>query len=143
MWQRQGPKLYVAQKSLSEGNIYGSTRLHMDVTSAVNLMLWAQCQDGTPGWAVWHLFPREASPILRKFLVEDVGCDPENGDPIHSQKICMTAELLERLQAKYNVRPYVVHQRPGQAVFIPAGCAHQVGFVLFHHCIINVNYLSR
>ena len=34
--------------------------------------------------------------------------------------------MHERIYKKYGVRPCVVHQRPGEAVFIPAGWAHQV-----------------
>ncbi|KAJ7853152.1 hypothetical protein B0H14DRAFT_3136940 [Mycena olivaceomarginata] len=34
--------------------------------------------------------------------------------------------LRRRLWAKYGVQSYRVYQRPGEAIFIPAGCAHQV-----------------
>lgn len=129
--RRKGPKLYIVQKSLLLRSRFGSTRLHMDLMSAVNLMLWARCPSGEPGWAIWHIFLRECASTLRKFLLQEGYYKPEDGDPVHSQKVCMTLALLDRLEALHGVQPYIVHQRPGQAVFIPAGCTHQVRDSLF------------
>ncbi|VDB98840.1 unnamed protein product [Peniophora sp. CBMAI 1063] len=48
-----------------------------------------------------------------------------DGHPIHSQQIFITPDDVERLRdAKIHVWTFV--QRPGQAVFIPAGVGHQV-----------------
>jgi hypothetical protein len=63
--------------------------------------------------------------LLRKFIIEECAFTGP-GDPIHSQHIYLTPELLRRLFEKYGIRPYGVHQYPGEAVFIPAYCAHQV-----------------
>jgi hypothetical protein len=105
----------------------GSTKLHMDLTDAVNVMLWAgQCSDGTPGYALWDIFPASASDIVRQFLQELGFGDVTMGDIIHSQSVYITLALKKILYEKYGVQPYTVHQYPGQAVFIPAGCAHQV-----------------
>jgi len=30
------------------------------------------------------------------------------------------------LDREHNIRPYRIYQNPGDAVFVPAGCAHQV-----------------
>lgn len=99
----------------------------MDLTSAVNIMLWAEnCPDGMPGYAIWHIFPSHVSGLLCKFLVRHAGFQGI-GDPIHSQTMCLTPVLLDLLHAKYGIKPYTIHQFPKEAVYIPAGCAHQVG----------------
>jgi hypothetical protein len=103
----------------------GSTKLHMDLTDAVNIMLWAgKCSDGTNGFALWHIFSAEMSDIVRQFLQEEGLV--EAGDLIHSQNIYINRAMRQRLYAKYGIRPAEIYQRPGEAVFIPAGCAHQV-----------------
>jgi hypothetical protein len=118
-----GPKMYNAHGS-KQGNRHGSTNLHMDLTDAVNVMVWAAEKSGKPGYAVWHIFTSDVSDMLRKFLREE-GCTG-SGDPIHSQTVYLTPIMLQRLATKYCVRPYTIHQHPGEAVYIPAGCAHQV-----------------
>jgi hypothetical protein len=98
----------------------------MDLTDAVNIMIWAgKCSDGSPGYALWHIFPAEVADILRRFLREE-GLSEAGGDLIHTQKIYVNSSMLGRLYEKHGVRPYIIYQRPGEAVFIPAGCAHQV-----------------
>jgi hypothetical protein len=112
---------------------HGSTRLHLDVTGAVNIMLYAADQlDGSPGGALWHIFGPEATPILRQFMREEAaGATEEPGDPIHNQSTYLTPSLLETLSQRYGLHPYTISQHPGDAVYIPAGCAHQVCSVLF------------
>jgi hypothetical protein len=126
-----GPKMYNAYGSVQDDRHNGSTKLHMDLTDAVNIMIWAAENHGEPGYAVWHIFPAVTSSTLRTFLRDDVGITGP-GDPIHSQTIYMTPAMLERLFVKHAIRPYTIRQRPGEAVFIPAGCPHQVGFFIFH-----------
>lgn len=46
--------------------------------------------------------------------------------PIHTQRIFLSAPLRAALLASHGVRSFRILQRPHQAVFIPAGCAHQV-----------------
>ncbi|TFK45215.1 hypothetical protein OE88DRAFT_1640216 [Heliocybe sulcata] len=120
-----GPKMYNAYGTGTYSQ-HGTTRLHLDVTSAVNLMLYAVAEeDGSPGSAVWHIFPRSTCSSIRKLISEsDMG--EEMGDPIHNQKTYVSREMLDRLRVKYDVVPWEIKQRPGEAVFIPAGCAHQV-----------------
>ena len=125
-----GPKMYNAEATLQDDQHHGSTCLHMDLTNVVNIMLWAaDPPDGGPNYAVWDLFSPEDSSIVRKFLKEVAGFKGE-GDPIHSQTICMTPTLLKLLWETYGVRSYRIYQRVGEAVYIPAGCAHQVRFFI-------------
>lgn len=121
-----GPKLYVAQGTFYDDDHSGSTVLHMDLTDAVNIMMWSAYDDtGSPGPAIWHIFPAEVSNKIRDFLRAEGGFSG-SGDPIHSQSVCLIPRWLARLETEYEVRPYTIHQKPGEAVFIPAGCAHQV-----------------
>ena len=99
----------------------------MDITDAVNIMLWAApLSNGLSGCALWHIFPRESSLFIRTFMQSDCHVDI-HGDPIHSQLAYFTPYMLNLLAAKYGVHPFTILQCPGEAVFIPAGCAHQVG----------------
>jgi hypothetical protein len=125
--------MYNSQATVPDDQHQASTKLHMDMADAVNIMLWAgPLPDGKPGFAIWQIYPPEVSPILRKFLVEE-GVFEGPGDPIHSQTINMTPTLLRRLWDRYRVRPYIYYQYPGEAVFIPAKSAHQVCLVSHAH----------
>jgi hypothetical protein len=121
-----GPKLYSATASLQDNQHSGSTKLHKDLTDAVNIMAWsAPFPDKTPGDALWHIFPPWVVETLSRFLRARAGFTGP-GDPVHSQTIYMTPALLELFFIEHGIRPYTVYQCPGQAVFIPAGCPHQV-----------------
>jgi hypothetical protein len=123
-----GPKMYIANGNLQNNLYHGSTRLHLDVTGAINIMLYgAHLPDGKSGGALWHIFPSSAIPILRDFCrTEPSAGFQEPGDPIHNQAIYLTPTLLQLLSEKFGVHPFVIYQHPGDAVFIPAGCPHQV-----------------
>jgi len=120
-----GPKMYNALAStLSEGS-KGTTRLHMDMADAVNVMTYAEnSPDGSPGCAAWDLFRACDSDKLRHFLNDRFA--KQSTDPIHAQNYYLDEQLRKELYDKYQVTSYRVYQRPGEAVFIPAGCAHQV-----------------
>jgi hypothetical protein len=120
--------MYNANGNPQNDHLHGSTRLHIDITSAINIMLYAaNLPDGNPGFAVWHIFPLAATATLRDFLrTEPMVGFQGRGDPIHDQTIYLTTALLHVLAEKRDISPYVIHQYPGDAVFIPAGCAHQV-----------------
>jgi hypothetical protein len=120
-----GPKTYNALASVQDNYHNGSTRLHKDLTDAVNVMLWAAAfATGIPGCALWHIFPAAASRIINEFLRRRglTGL----GDLIHLQQTYLTPALRDLLFKETEVRPWTILQRPGDAVYIPAGCAHQV-----------------
>ena len=126
-----GPKLYIAHGDSQNHNRHGSTRLHLDVTGAVNIMLYgAHLPDGQPGGALWHIFPSQSTSILRNFLRNEANAGVQgSGDPIHNQTNYLTPASLQLLAEKYGVYPFTIRQRPGDAVFIPAGCPHQVSMI--------------
>jgi hypothetical protein len=115
--------MYNANGSKQDNVHHGSTNLHMDLTDAVNVMMWAALNGKKTGHALWHIFPA-VSGTLRKFLREEGFTG--HGDPIRSQSFYVTPDMLQRLEATYSVRPYAIYQHPGDAIYIPAGCAHQV-----------------
>jgi lysine-specific demethylase 3 len=141
--------MYNSLASSQEPGSKGSTRLHMDMADALNVMLYAsKCKDGTEGYAVWDLFKAEDSDKLRRFLRRRFG-QPKNGsqglgigggsgnggiviahDPIHGQQFYLDVELRQALFDECGVKSYRIYQRPGDGVFIPAGCAHQVCFFI-------------
>jgi lysine-specific demethylase 3 len=155
--------MYNAMASSQEAGSKGTTRLHMDMADALNVMLYSSsCEDGSEGYAVWDLFRAEDSDKIRSFLKKRFGLvatpAPVNGppeveggkaaagkgtpatkpsihsrhDPIHGQQFYLDVELRKALWEEYGVKSYRVYQRPGDGVFIPAGCAHQVRFFRFH-----------
>jgi len=121
-----GPKMYNAMASFESLGSKGSTRLHMDMADAVNIMLYAaQTPDGRPGCAAWDLFKAEDAVKLRKFLRKKFKGQFQH-DPIHSQQFYLDSTLRQELYKEYGVKSHRIYQKPGEAVFIPAGCAHQV-----------------
>ncbi|KAI0710629.1 hypothetical protein C8Q76DRAFT_694681 [Earliella scabrosa] len=116
-----GPKMYAAMGNHENGK--GTTRLHLDVTDAANLLVWAA--DAAADAALWHIFPRDDTGRLRDAMWSMKRCS-RNLDPIFSQTVYLGAHDLKVLLAEYNIRPRVLIQRVGDLIFIPAGCAHQV-----------------
>lgn len=82
---------------------------------------------------MWHIFLPEDSNGLREFLSRvsesETGTPVESGsDPIHDQLFYMDQSLLDRLYDCMGIQPCTIVQFHGDAVFIPAGAAHQVIF---------------
>ncbi|KAL0062643.1 hypothetical protein AAF712_010480 [Marasmius tenuissimus] len=133
-----GPKMYNAMTANEEPGSKGSTRLHMDMADALNIMTYASPfspptsgetptspSPMEPGCAAWDLFRAEDANKLRDFLRRKFpGQLPH--DPIHSQQVYLDRELRRQLYDEEGVMSYRLYQRPGEAVFIPAGVAHQV-----------------
>ena len=51
-------------------------------------------------------------------------------DPIHSQQFYLDSALRQELYKDYGVQSHRIYLEPGEAVLVPAGCAHQVRSVL-------------
>jgi len=121
-----GPKMYNAMASFESAGSKGSTRLHMDMADALNVMTFASLTpDGKPGTAAWDLFRAEDSEKIRQFLRKKFKGSFQH-DPIHAQLFYLDTALRHELWKEYGVKSYRIYQKPGEAVFIPAGCAHQV-----------------
>lgn len=125
---RSGPKMYNALASIETAGGKGSTKLHMDMADALNIMTYASpTRDGKPGTAAWDLFRAEDSDTIRMFLKKKFKGTFQH-DPIHSQLFYLDTPLRHELWTDFGVKSYRVYQKPGEAIFIPAGCAHQVSY---------------
>lgn len=95
------------------------------MADAVNIMVYSTARpDGGEGMAVWDIFRAEDADKIRQFLHSHFK-DQFANDPIHAQVFYLDAELRKRLHTETGVYSWRIYQRPGDAVFIPAGCAHQ------------------
>jgi lysine-specific demethylase 3 len=80
--------------------------------------------------AIWHIFHSSDAGKIRQFIkkvqVERGIHSFPRSDPIHDQRMYLTAELRQRLELEYGVQGWAIAQCVGDAVFIPAGAPHQV-----------------
>uniref|UniRef100_A0A8C1RSS7 Lysine-specific demethylase n=1 Tax=Cyprinus carpio TaxID=7962 RepID=A0A8C1RSS7_CYPCA len=150
-----GPKMYNAYGLIStEDRKVGTTNLHLDVSDAVNVMVYVGIPEGDevmqtieegdvddvtkrrvyeakekPG-ALWHIYAaKDAEKIrelLRKVGEEQGQENPPDHDPIHDQSWYLDQTLRRRLYEEYGVQGWSIVQFLGDAVFIPAGAPHQV-----------------
>lgn len=123
-----GPKMYVAFAGNDRPGGFGSTRLHMDIADAVNVLVHASPDsEGHQGGAVWDIFRAQDASLIRDFLRERF---PDKAgimnDPIHDQTFFLDSKLRRELFVAKGVKSFRIYQREGDAVFVPAGCAHQV-----------------
>jgi [histone H3]-dimethyl-L-lysine9 demethylase len=117
--------MYNAMASSDTPGTKGSTRLHMDMADAVNVMLYcAPTPDGKPGGALWDIYDASDAGKIRDFLKGKFKGMFQN-DPIHSQMFYLDGDLRKELYEAHGVKSYRIYQKPGDVVFIPAGCAHQ------------------
>jgi hypothetical protein len=141
-----GPKMYSAYESHDGVDGIGTTCLHLDMADACNVMMYTAEnvwhadhvlntdippeeleRDPRPIGAVWDIYPKKDLPLIRRFL-DDIAkeLERESEDPVHDQNFYLNAPLRQRLFESYGVRGYRLYQRVGDAIFVPAGCAHQV-----------------
>jgi hypothetical protein len=92
------------------------------------------------GPAIWLVFAAEDADRLAEWMtarklaawLRNGQCGPRPGrtHPIHEQKTFFSSTDLDDLFAETGIRPYVIHQRQGDIVFIPVGSPHSVEY--FH-----------
>ncbi|KAJ3551840.1 hypothetical protein NM688_g4478 [Phlebia brevispora] len=100
----------------------GSTRLHLDMSGAVNIMV----EDLAGRGALWIIFAPEDTDKIRHYLCQKYQLNTADACPIHLQKYYLQNSDIRALYAQEQVIPYIFTQKKGQAICIPAGCAHQV-----------------
>lgn len=90
--------------------------------------------DDSFGGALWDIFRRQDVSKLQKYLKMHFHefrhirerCLERISNPIHDQTIYLNEEHKRRLKEEFGVEPWTFEQHIGEAVFIPAGCPHQV-----------------
>jgi hypothetical protein len=107
----------------SSGN-QGSTRLHMDLSGAYNILLHSSSGESSDG-AVWWIFKSSDAGRLREYMRHAIPGIKQDEDPINSQHHFLTQEHLDAL-GKLQILPTIIRQQVGDAVIIPAHCPHQV-----------------
>ncbi|XLR26642.1 hypothetical protein S83_054542 [Arachis hypogaea] len=96
-----------------------------------------QTEDGAEvalGGAVWDIFRRQDVPKLIEYLrkhkneFRHIKNHPVDSviHPIHDQTLFLNERHKKQLKKEFDVEPWTFEQHLGEAVFIPAGCPHQV-----------------
>ncbi|KAJ6411011.1 hypothetical protein OIU84_007711 [Salix udensis] len=107
-----------------------------DLNESVNKDCIKQNHTSEPvyGGAVWDIFRRQDVPKLIEYLkrhqkeFRHFSSLPVNTviHPIHDQTFYLSEKHKRQLKEEFNVEPWTFEQHLGEAVFIPAGCPHQV-----------------
>ncbi|XP_022757560.1 lysine-specific demethylase JMJ25-like isoform X2 [Durio zibethinus] len=86
------------------------------------------------GGAVWDIFRKQDVPKIIEYLEKHkkefrhINNLPVNSviHPIHDQTLFLNERHKKQLKEEFDVEPWTFEQCLGEAVFIPAGCPHQV-----------------
>lgn len=124
--------------------ISGRTSLRNEINPSTNAWALAEanvapeikqdCAEVECGGAVWDIFRRQDVPKLIEYLrrhwreFHHFNNAPVASvvHPIHDQTFYLNEKHKRQLKEEFNIEPWTFEQYLGEAVFIPAGCPHQV-----------------
>ncbi|KAK6282119.1 hypothetical protein POUND7_015944 [Theobroma cacao] len=120
--EKSGKAKVDQEKCMENGRLYETSRNKIEEVEAVE------------GGAIWDIFRRQDVPKLQDYLKKHFGefryvhCCPVSQvfHPIHDQTFFLTLDHKAKLKKEYGIEPWTFVQKLGEAVFIPAGCPHQV-----------------
>ncbi|KAH6767869.1 Transcription factor jumonji domain-containing protein [Perilla frutescens var. hirtella] len=129
----QGANTDFVANSLSLNNFSVQTSINSD-THNDHLRSGKASTDTVYGAAVWDIFRRQDVPVLTEYLQKHQKefCHYNNSvvdsvvHPIHDQIFYLDEKHKKQLKEEFDVEPWTFEQHLGEAVFIPAGCPHQV-----------------
>ncbi|XP_050232867.1 lysine-specific demethylase JMJ26-like [Mercurialis annua] len=126
-------------EDMDDASLIGETENNSEISEnelrePINANASTQVTKGETCGALWDIFRREDVPklgeYLRKHHIEfrHTFSSPVKQviHPIHDQCFYLTLEHKKKLKEEYGVEPWTFEQSVGEAVFIPAGCPHQV-----------------
>ncbi|XAR71630.1 hypothetical protein NMG60_11017997 [Bertholletia excelsa] len=114
---------------IEAGMLMRTTSVSEDETFPSN-----SCADVKKGGAVWDIFRRQDVPKLIEYLnkhwkeFRHINNKPLDSvdHPIHDQTFYLNEKHKKQLKEEFHIEPWTFEQFLGEAVFIPAGCPHQV-----------------
>lgn len=116
--------MYAAQANVLHTS-KASTPLHLDVSPAMNICVYTSEEDeeDEKKGAAWDIFAAADTDKIRSFLYKS---SEDETDWVQARTIYITDLMRKKLWDDHGVLSYRIYQKAGEAVFIPAGCAHQV-----------------
>ena len=81
--------------------------------------------------AIWYMWGRDQRRQLSEYLKSRAELyraerkPNDDADPVHDQTYFVAERQLDELR-EHGLEPWVIYQRQGDAVVVPAGCPHQV-----------------
>ena len=103
-----------------------TTKLHMDKSGAVNIMLHSERKLGGDHGAEWYIWPHESIAAISD-VVRPGGINlGAPADAILSETYFLDADARQDAFMRSGYPPWQVLQKPGDAVFIPPRSPHQV-----------------
>ncbi|KAL1532037.1 hypothetical protein AAHA92_32100 [Salvia divinorum] len=124
---------FVANNLTLDNNTSVQMRIDPDTRNG-HLKSGKASTDIAHGAAVWDIFRRQDVPMLTEYLQKHQKefFHSDNSvvnfvvHPIHDQIFYLDEKHKRQLKEEFNIEPWTFEQHLGEAVFIPAGCPHQV-----------------